>query len=192
MPGGRLLTTILPGQAPTACQGLPGAGIGSRSIRGSPRAATSPAPPRGPRDDHAAGTPGQAPLADAADVKAPLRVVIVDDNRNFRHLLRFALRRNDRFAVVGEGANGHDAIELAQTHRPDLMLLDIKMPGIPGEKALPLVLRASPATRVVVVSGLDPLVMRHDLAALGAAGYVEKDGSLLDIGQGLLALADAG
>jgi DNA-binding NarL/FixJ family response regulator len=106
------------------------------------------------------------------DVK--FRVVLTDDDQDTRLLLRAALERDGRFEVVGEATNGPGAVALAREHRPDLVLLDLGMPGGGGLEALPRLHEATPDTRVVVVSGFPGDRLAAVTSAGGAVGYVEK------------------
>jgi PAS domain S-box-containing protein len=110
-----------------------------------------------------------------------LRVVLVDDSAEVRTLVRTKLRLSGAGVVEGEGADGADAVDLARRLRPDAMLLDVSMPGMDGVAALPLVLEASPSTRVVMFSGFDeePLALRA--LELGASSYLTKTSSLDDV-----------
>ena len=82
-------------------------------------------------------------------------VVIVDDDTDVRALVKARLRMSGLFDVVGQGADGAEAVALAGEHRPGLMLLDVSMPDVDGLEALPRVLQASPTTRVVMFSGFE-------------------------------------
>ena len=110
-----------------------------------------------------------------------VRVVIVDDSAEVRTLVRTKLRLSGEAVVEGEGADGADAVDLARRLQPDAMLLDVSMPGMDGLAALPQVLAASPATRVVMFSGFDeePLALRA--LELGATSYLTKTSSLEDV-----------
>jgi PAS domain S-box-containing protein len=101
-------------------------------------------------------------------------VVVVDDAPEVRVLVRTRLRVSGRFEVVGEGSDGGEAVELAARLRPDLMLLDVSMPGTDGLEALPRVLEGSPGTRVVMFSGFEETGLVDKAHALGAAAFVEK------------------
>src|SRR5690242_11852764 len=79
-------------------------------------------------------------------------IVVVDDAPEVRTVLRTFFQVSGQLDVVGEGADGAAAVELAGRHRPALMLLDVSMPGMDGLEALPKVRRASPETRVVMYS----------------------------------------
>jgi PAS domain S-box-containing protein len=111
----------------------------------------------------------------------PLRIVLVDDSTDVRTLVRTKLRLSGHAVVEGEGADGTDAVDLARRLQPDAMLLDVSMPGLDGLSALPLILEASPNTRVVMFSGFDeePLALRA--LELGATSYLTKTSSLDDV-----------
>jgi len=101
-------------------------------------------------------------------------VLLVDDDEDVRVLLGTALRRDGRFEIVGEAADGGTAIAAAATHQPDLVLLDLAMPGGGGLEAIPRLREASPASQIVVVSGFPGDRLESVTAASGAVGYVEK------------------
>jgi two-component system nitrate/nitrite response regulator NarL len=102
-----------------------------------------------------------------------MRILLVDDHPITRDALA-ALLAHHGFAVVGEASDGAEAIELARQLRPELVLLDLSMPGMSGLEALPGLREASPETEVVVLtaSGTE----ENLLAAIrgGAAGYLLK------------------
>jgi PAS domain S-box-containing protein len=105
-------------------------------------------------------------------------VVIVDDAAEVRTLVRTRLRLSGRVEVVGEGATGVEAVEAAREHQPDLLLLDVSMPEMDGLVALPLVLAASPRTRVVMYSGFSEEGLAQRAVEMGAAAFLEKSTSL--------------
>src|SRR3712207_5251094 len=86
------------------------------------------------------------------DMPARPSIILVDDANDVRQLVKTHLRLSGRLEVVGEGSDGDDAVDLAKVHQPQLMLLDVSMPRRDGLAALPLVLEASPSTRVVMFS----------------------------------------
>jgi PAS domain S-box-containing protein len=114
----------------------------------------------------------------------PWTIVIADDASEVRLLVRTRLRVSGAFDVVADAADGHEAVERAKEHRPDLMLLDVSMPGMDGLEALPLVRAASPGTRVVLFSGFEEQGLVERAGELGAAAFVEKStpvGKLVDL-----------
>jgi PAS domain S-box-containing protein len=88
--------------------------------------------------------------------------------------------------VVGEAADGHEAIELARARTPDLMLLDVSMPGMDGLEALPHIHEVSPDTAVVMFSGFEEKGLAEHAHDLGAAAFFEKSVSLDQLVERLL------
>jgi PAS domain S-box-containing protein len=113
-------------------------------------------------------------------------VVLVDDSREVRVLVR-RLLESVGFAVVGEGADGDEAIVLAHRHEPDLLLLDTSMPQVDGIEALPAILALSPSTRVVMFTGFEEPGLADRARELGAADFVEKSILLEDLPARLMA-----
>ena len=81
------------------------------------------------------------------------RVMIVDDQGEYRRLLRAMLEREADFLVVAEAGNGNEAVELMDDANPDLVIMDVQMPLMDGFEATRLILQHHPDTRVVLVSG---------------------------------------
>lgn len=90
-----------------------------------------------------------------ADSNGAPTVLIVEDEVEFRLLLRVVLDRAARIRVVAEAADGLEAVSLAEAHQPDLILLDVHMPKGDGLSAIPNLDRVSPGSTVIVVSS-DP------------------------------------
>jgi two-component system, chemotaxis family, chemotaxis protein CheY len=100
------------------------------------------------------------------------RVLIVDDAADIRALVRLTLDR-DGHEVVGEGRDGREAIELTASLNPDVVVLDVRMPNMTGLEALPMITRAAPDARVVVVNSL-PNVTLSKVQALGGHALVHR------------------
>ena len=104
-----------------------------------------------------------------------ISVVLVDDHAVVRSGLRLLLDAQEDMEVVGEAGNAKDAIFRARALKPDVILLDVVMPGESGIEVLPKLLRESAGTKVLVLSMQDdPSYVRHAFAA-GAKGYVLKE-----------------
>jgi PAS domain S-box-containing protein len=101
-------------------------------------------------------------------------VAIVDDSEELRAIVRATLERSGLFDVVGEGADGAEAIALAYRLQPALLLLDASMPTMDGLEALPAVLTLAPETRVVVLTGFESAGLAETARELGAVDLVEK------------------
>jgi len=118
--------------------------------------------------------------APRGDNSAPPRILLVDDNTDVRRLLRTKLEATGGHEIVGEAADGEEAIEMAQLLQPDVVLLDLAMPHMDGLQALPHILTAVPDVRVIVLSGFDQETMADKAFTLGAHAYLEK-GLRMDI-----------
>jgi DNA-binding NarL/FixJ family response regulator len=106
-----------------------------------------------------------------------ISVLIVDDHALFRAGLRSRLELEQDITPVGEAATAEEAVSKARSLQPDLVLLDLLLPGTSGQDAIPKLAKASPRSRVLVVSSqAAPSSVRQALAA-GAAGYVPKRAS---------------
>jgi two-component system response regulator NreC len=104
-----------------------------------------------------------------------ISVVLVDDHAVVRSGIRLLLERQDDIEVVGEAGNAKDALFRARALKPDVILLDVVMPGESGIEVLPRLLEESPETKVLVLSMQDdPSYVREAFAA-GAQGYVLKE-----------------
>lgn len=103
-----------------------------------------------------------------------LTFVVVDDAVFMRTLLKKMLEEVENYTVVGEGANGYDAVEQAKLNKPDIMTLDITMPDMDGIKAVKEVLKVSPNTRIIMVSAMGQQSMVIEAIKLGARDFVVK------------------
>jgi DNA-binding NarL/FixJ family response regulator len=113
-----------------------------------------------------------------------VRVLLVDDHDLFRTGLRTLLEEQD-IDVVGEAPSGEEALRLVQELAPDVVLMDLEMPGMGGVRATREITTVAPLTRVVVltISDQDSDVMDAILA--GACGYLLKDASIQDLLRGI-------
>jgi len=102
-----------------------------------------------------------------------VRVLLVDDLADIRLVMRLLLEADGRADVVGEASDGAEAVRLAAELRPDAVVLDLRMPGMDGVQALPLIRDASPGTVVVALSALPVSPMTDRAISLGAT-YVRK------------------
>lgn len=103
-----------------------------------------------------------------------LRVLVVDDNESVRRAFREIRASESDIEVVGETANGSDALGLARQHQPDLALIDIGMPAMSGFEVIRLLKREVPLPQILVVSQFDWPAFLREAIALGAKGYVRK------------------
>nr|WP_221301486.1 response regulator transcription factor [Pseudoxanthomonas broegbernensis] len=107
--------------------------------------------------------------------------MIVDDHTLVRAGLSRLLQTFAGVDVVAEASNADQAIDLAAIHRPDLVLLDLSLPGRTGLEALSGILQRAPETRVVMMSMYDDPLHVRDALDRGAAGFVVKDAAPLEL-----------
>ena len=110
-----------------------------------------------------------------------MRVLIVDDHTLVRAGLSRLLQTFAGVDVVAEASNADQAIDLATIHRPDLVLLDLSLPGRTGLEALSVILERAPGTRVVMMSMHDDPLHVRDALDRGAAGFVVKDAAPMEL-----------
>jgi DNA-binding NarL/FixJ family response regulator len=103
-----------------------------------------------------------------------LSVVIVDDHALLREGTRQILERAGGFAVVGEAADGDGALALVVEHRPDVVLLDVRLQSTNGVEVARRLVEASPGSRILMLSALDEVDYVQASLAAGAAGYLLK------------------
>lgn len=117
-------------------------------------------------------TSGQLSSAQAP----PTRVMVVDDSAIIRGMIARWVTEAGGFEVVCTASNGRMAVDLAERHKPEIILLDIEMPEVDGLAALPLILKAHPAAKIIVISTLTQRNAQISLKclSLGAVDYLAK------------------
>jgi DNA-binding NarL/FixJ family response regulator len=106
----------------------------------------------------------------------PVRVVLVEDNDIFRETLELLFGMRDEVEVVASVSNGDEASKVCSSVRPDVVLMDYRMPGLNGADATRAVLQACPETRVVCLSASVTQQEIDEVRAAGAVACVTKDG----------------
>ncbi|GAA6133429.1 UvrY/SirA/GacA family response regulator transcription factor [Oceaniserpentilla sp. 4NH20-0058] len=103
-----------------------------------------------------------------------IRVLVVDDHDLVRMGIVSLLSSSDKIEVIAQASSGEEAIDLAKTHEPDVILMDIRMPGMGGLEATHKLIRLNPDVKVIAVTACaeDPFASR--LLQAGAAGYMTK------------------
>lgn len=105
---------------------------------------------------------------------APVTLAIVDDHNLFREALAALLKDNPRYKIVGEAADGRTALQMVAKMAPDILLLDLLLPGMPG---LDLIRQVGKPTRVLAVSMRSDELYVAQALKQGAAGYLVKESS---------------
>jgi DNA-binding NarL/FixJ family response regulator len=111
----------------------------------------------------------------------PIRIVLVEDNQVFREALELLLGLRDDIVVVASVADGTDAVPACVEHRPDVMVMDYRLPGMDGVQATRAVLAACPGTRIVVLTASANVREMDALRAAGAVACLTKDTDLEEI-----------
>ncbi|MFD9735486.1 response regulator [Umezawaea sp. NPDC059074] len=104
----------------------------------------------------------------------PITILLADDHAILRETLRESLSAEPGFTVVGDVGDGASAVAAATELRPDVVLLDIDMPGIPVALTVQRLHESAPTTRVIILSMYDSSAFVQDLLALGVRGYLSK------------------
>lgn len=119
-----------------------------------------------------------------------IRVLLADDEATVRAGVRAILTTDETIEVVAEAGDGHEAVDLAHRHRPDVALLDIRMPRLDGLAAGAEILRAVPGTAVVMLTTFSEDEYIARALSDGASGFLLKSGDPRELLAGVRAVAD--
>jgi len=108
-------------------------------------------------------------------MKKPIRVLLVDDHAIVRDGIRSLLKTQPDIEVAGEASNGRDAVSLAESLRPDVVLMDLVMPGMDGIEAIRLIMEGQPDSRILVLTSFSAEDKVFPAIKAGAMGYLLKD-----------------
>jgi DNA-binding NarL/FixJ family response regulator len=120
------------------------------------------------------------------------RLVIVEDQTAIREMLVEILRLDANYQLVGESGDGQNALALCLEVKPDLLVLDAKLPGLNGVDLLRRISKKLPNMRVLVFSGHENPVLIREMLEAGAHGFVEKTAGLTELRKGLDSVANGG
>ncbi|HSX21308.1 MAG TPA: response regulator transcription factor [Gaiellaceae bacterium] len=121
-----------------------------------------------------------------------LRVLIADDHAVVRAGLRSLLEREDGIQPIAEAGTAQEAVDGARMHLPDVVLMDVSMPGGSGIDAIPTLLAGSPSSKVLVLSMHDDPGYARGALAAGAKGYVLKDAADAELVAAIKEVASGG
>jgi len=105
----------------------------------------------------------------------PLRVLLADDEALFRHTIRDLINATPGMTVIADATNGGEAVTLAAAHCPDVVLMDVRMPGLDGIAATERITAAVPAPQVLVLTTFDLDDHVYQALRAGASGFILKD-----------------
>lgn len=114
-----------------------------------------------------------------------IKVILADDHNVVRQGLRALLATVEDLEIVAEAENGRQAVQLARQHQPEVVVLDIAMPGLNGIEAARQIIRATPATKVLVLTSYGDDEFVHQLVEAGATGYLLKQSAAHELIQAI-------
>lgn len=120
------------------------------------------------------------------------KVVIIEDQTAIRDMLEMVLRAEPGYTIAGSTGEGHLAWEICQRERPDLIILDIMLPGLNGMEILRRVQKNYPTMHTLVFSGHQNVSLVRETIRAGAHGFVEKTASLAELKKGIEAVSAGG
>jgi DNA-binding NarL/FixJ family response regulator len=122
----------------------------------------------------------------------PIQVLIFEDNKTMREGLIWMLRSHDQFACVGVHADANNIKDIITQHTPDIVLMDIQMPGLSGIDALKIIKALKPTVHVIILTSFDD--EDHIFSAMrnGASGYLLKSPTPSDLVRALNEVMDGG
>ncbi|UJP09245.1 response regulator transcription factor [Microbacterium sp. KUDC0406] len=108
------------------------------------------------------------------ELPSPVRVLLVDDDPLVRSGLRLLLKPDQGIEIIGEAADGGAAVEFVRAHHPDVVLMDVRMPGVAGPEATAAIVQQS-SSRVLAMTSFDSEDQLLKMLTAGASGYLMKD-----------------
>lgn len=118
-----------------------------------------------------------------------IRIIFADDHVIVRDGLRALLKSDPQFSLLGEGADGQEALELVAKYHPDVAMLDISMPRMNGIEATKVIKKEHPSTRIMILTIHENEQYVYEMLQAGADGYVLKNAEKKEIFDGIRAVA---
>jgi NarL family two-component system response regulator LiaR len=119
--------------------------------------------------------------------KSTIRVVIVDDHEMIRAGLRVFLEAFDDLELVGEASDGEAAVAICELQHPDVVLMDLVMPGMSGVSAIRTIIQTHPDIQVIALTGFNEQHLVHEALQTGAIGYMLKNVSIDELANAIRA-----
>jgi two-component system NarL family response regulator len=120
----------------------------------------------------------------------PIRLLVADDHALFRRGLEMVLSQEPDFALVGEAADGEEAVAKAADLLPDVVLLDVRMPKLSGIEAASAIKELAPVTKIIMLTISDEEADLYQAIKAGATGYLLKEISIDEVAHGIRAVYD--
>lgn len=128
-------------------------------------------------------------MPSSPSIEGVVRILIADDHRLFAESLMTVLSEDDRVDVVGIADNGREAVELGLELRPDVILMDLKMPVLDGFEATRQLRGAGSDAQILILTGTDEEIASEEAAIAGASGYLRKEHSVAELKRVFLEVA---
>lgn len=112
---------------------------------------------------------------------AVIKLIAIDDNRLVHEAIQTVMNTQSEIVLVGRGSSGEEAIELCVRHQPDVVLMDVVMPGMGGPTATQIIHEQFPGIHILVLSSFDDEENVHRMLQSGASGYILKNALLADL-----------
>jgi len=125
----------------------------------------------------------EKPVPQQALVTDPIRVVLVDDHAQMHHIVRTILAATSDIRLVGQGANGQEAITLCEQFHPDIVLMDVVMPVMDGIEATGILKDRFPELKILVLSSFQDHESVYAMLRNGAVGYITKSSLAQDLAE---------
>lgn len=117
-----------------------------------------------------------------------IRVLVVDDSDAVRQMICRILYMHEEFRVVADASSADSAIEKARRHKPDVVLLDISMPGLNGLQAISLIKNAAPHTEILMVTQHNSKFVVREALSAGARGFLNKTDIVAEVYDAVIAV----
>jgi DNA-binding NarL/FixJ family response regulator len=135
-----------------------------------------------------AAVPSAPPEAEEPARGEPIRVLVADDHALFRRGLEMVLAQEPDFKLVGEAADGAEAVTRAAELLPDVILLDVRMPKCSGIEAAAAIKEVAPVTKIIMLTISDDEADLYEAIKAGATGYLLKEISIDEVASGIRAV----
>ena len=109
-----------------------------------------------------------------------IKLIIVDDSETVRQSIKSMLELEDNIEIIGEAINGNKAVELSSKLNPDVILMDLKMPGMDGLEATRIIIKNNPAIKIIALTGINDDNKKKEMLKAGASFLFSKDKLSID------------